>query len=596
MFADYPSDPTGSGVHGGPEVADTGTYDDSGNYLGGPNWGKQPGRIGYYPPPPPQDVIIEHAKYDTPKELHELRMREAHNSPYLGPLWTQLLNRNVRDQVTLDKYAAYLGNQLLTGEKGDKAHDQFMTQLGYNPLQAIGQHADAINQQRLTSARQELGLEEPEDPAERAEYWKEAYKIAGLGVDAEGNLHDVGHANRYLNDPEGRTENRWLRGTGVYQDVSKNILSLLDELIKSGGDFSQLNQGIRDSMLANPVGHMAPLPLNMLMAIASADSRGIYYDQFGRQMRVDSRGNIAPSSVDDDWNFTPTPSEGGGSEAELIQQLLNPTVSSATPAFNRQTALDELIAGTQTGTVNPGIADSYFNTIIKNGILGRNQALGEDVTQQQFEGTFGSSRLGEELLGAESGRLRDVSRGQIGDVFTGKAFEPITDDAAINNILAEKRSSAFGDISRFGARGNLSTTGGATAGEFISGREPQARTRLEEIGAGVRESGQRDIDVIRDRALQQAGTFNLGDPFFDIAPFTSERETAIQGRLPSIGPDIRSQLGAERLFDTQAAIREGAESQGLGSGAPSFLDELASRSGQRSQRNRGIGSLGSGVF
>ena len=74
MFADYPSDPTGSGVHGGLEVADTNTYSDSGNYLGGPNWRKQPGRIGYYPPPPPQDVIIEHARYDTPEKLHELRM------------------------------------------------------------------------------------------------------------------------------------------------------------------------------------------------------------------------------------------------------------------------------------------------------------------------------------------------------------------------------------------------------------------------------------------------------------------------------------------------------------------------------------------
>ena len=550
-------------------------------YTGGDN---EAAPVTPMAPTPPQDVVT-YAKQNTPEEINKLRMEAAHNSPYLVPLLTQLLNRNVRDDATLNKYAAYLGEQLLSGEEGDKAHDQFMAQLGYNPLQAIGQHADAINQQRLTSARQELGLEEPEDPAERAQYWREAYERAGLGVDVEGNLHDVGHAT-------GDAKDRWLQGTGVYQDISKQPLALLDELIKTG-DFSQLGQGIRDTLLANPATGVVPLPLSLLMSVASGDSRGIYYDQFGRQMRVDSRGNIAPSSVDQDWNFTPTPSEGGGSEAELIQQLLNRITSSVTPAFNRQTALDELIASTQAGTVNPGIADNYFNTIIKNGILGRNQALGEDVTQQQFEGTFGSSLLGQELLGEESGRLRDVAKGQIGDVFTGKAFEPISDDSAIDNILSDQRGTALGQIARFGGRGNLSQSGQSIAGSAISRAEPQARTRREEIGAGVREGAQRGIDVIRDRALQAAGGFNLGDPLFDIAPFTAEREQAIGGQ--DIEAGIRSQLGAEQLFDPRGAISEAAEGQGLVSGAPSFLDQVASR-GSQSLRKRGIGSLGSGVF
>ena len=375
-------------------------------------------------------------------------------------------------------------------------------------------------------------------------------------------------------------------GTASYGDI-------WDRLNPTSEKFN-IGEGAK-AIFSNPLSFL-PTPVQAVVGLGNAFGKtlGTWNDpetNVGYAVGPDGK----PYAFDTQFR-NPQPNEPGGATPLIDQVSPVTTAFQGAPGFDRNTALDQLIESTIGGTVNPGIEDDYFNRIIKEGILGRNFDLGADATQQQFEGTFGSSRLGEELLGAESGRLRDVSRGQIGDVFTGKAFEPITDDSAINNILAEKRSSAFGDISKFGSRGNLSTTGGATAGQFISGREPQARTRLEEIGAGVRESGQRSIDVIRDRALQQAGTFNLGDEFFDIAPFTAERETAIQGRLPSIGPDIRSQLGAERLFDTQAAIREGAKSQGLVSGAPSFLDELASRSGQRSQRDRGIGSIGSGVF
>jgi hypothetical protein len=374
------------------------------------------------------------------------------------------------------------------------------------------------------------------------------------------------------------------------RDAGRATLGDKWDLLKSGEYGKAAKAHFRD-----PLSYL-PMPVQAVVGLGNAFGQtiGTYIDpRTGISMAVGADGNPYPFDV----GFRNPQPEGGDNTTPLINQVSPVTTAfQGAPGFNRSTALDQLIESTIGGTVNPGIEDDYFNRIIKEGILGRNFDLGADATQQQFEGTFASSRLGEELLGAESGRLRDVSRGQIGDVFTGKAFEPITDDAAIDKILSEKQASAFGDIARFGARGNLSTTGGATAGQFISGREPQARSRLEEIGTSIRESGQSDIDVIRGRAEQAAEGFNLGDPFFDIAPFTAEREAAIQGRLPSIESDIRLQLGAERLFDTQSAIREGAKSQGLVSGAPSFLDELAARSGQRSQRDRGIGSIGSGVF
>lgn len=360
------------------------------------------------------------------------------------------------------------------------------------------------------------------------------------------------------------------------------------------GDF----KGLADQLFTPP-NMLLPMPATLAMQAIGQLSGiiGTYTDQFGREMGIYEDGSVAPISFDDDWGAQPSGLTYGGynPEGSLMNQLIPRGPVGQGLGFDRNAALNQLIEDTLANTVNPGIADNYFNSIIKEGIRQRNTALGPDVSQQQFENEFLSGRLGQELLDEESASLRDIYSGQVGNVFTGKAFEPITDDTAISNILSSQRESALGDISRFGTRGNLSATGGATAGQYITSKEPEARSRLEEIGESVRGTGQRDVDVIRDRALQQTGAFNLGDPFFDIAPFASERESLIQGRLPQIESGIRSQLGAEQLFDAQQAIQEGAASQGLVSGAPSFLDQLAARSGV-SRYDRGIGTRGSGVF
>ena len=356
------------------------------------------------------------------------------------------------------------------------------------------------------------------------------------------------------------------------------------------GDFINDNRtGLIDMTAKDPLSYM-PLAVSLLAGVGThlGGVIGTYTDPVtGLEMAVNKDGEAYPmdasfSNPQPDWN-----------ENTLLNEVAQ---TSSVPAFDRNTALDQLIESTLANTVNPGITDEYFNSIIKTGILKRNQALGPDANQQQFQSEFGSGSLGQELLDKESGRLRGEYTGQVGNVFTGKAFEPITDDSAINNILTNQRESALGDIARFGARGNLSATGGQSAGQFISSAEPEARSRLEGIGESIRGTAQRDVDLIRDRALQQAGSFSLGDPFFDIAPFASERESFVQGRLPQLESGIREQLGAEQLFDPQAAISEAGATQGLVSGAPSFLDELAARGSGATKRDRGLSSLGSGRF
>ena len=573
MFADYPSDPTGSTLNGS-TVADTGTYGDAGNYLGDPNWSIRSGRIGYDPRTEMSTVTSAEAQRQQQEAQRVAEFDRSSNRIYWDAKQAGMDSKGINELITIGRHLASRGiitnplsvspQQIMqaysaeqTGARGARNVDYqggYLANLldtygGYEGLQNISKTLQPEAFNNIIREAERLGISLNNIPG----VWKRSQELGVRGM-GDASLGD-----------------KW-------------------DLLKSG------EYGKAADAIAGDFRTYLPMPVTALMAAGNAFGGviGHYTDpRTGIGYNVGRDGVPYPADV----GFrNPQPNEPG-SAAPLIDQV-SPSAATfqGAPGFDRNTALDQLIESTIGSTVNPGIEDAYFNRIIKEGILGRNFDLGADATQQQFEGTFASSRLGEELLGAESGRLRDVSRGQIGDVFTGKAFEPITDDAAINKILSEQQASTFGDISRFGARGNLSTLGGVSAGEFVSGKEPEARTRLEEIGTSIRETGQSDIDVIRGRAEQAAEGFNLGDPFFDIAPFTAEREAAIQGRLPGIESDIRSQLGAERLFDTQAALRKGAESQGLVSGAPSFLDELASRSGTVSRRDRGVGSIGSGVF
>ena len=507
-------------------------------------------------------------KYQTEKDI----MGRKEHEQVVDFAVSQLLERGINDEATLQAVADRLYADGLTSWDALREVNWHSNPLGEVFHGATtGQSAniqDAIQQRYTTAGGKRLPI--PEN---------------ALALEGNRDLRDQLLARRGGQPYGGMLETAW--------DVGKSLTE--------GGDWRQgLNQ-LGKSIGQNWPTLMLPAPMSFLPAIAGAMANivGSFTDEFGRGMNLHADGTVSPQTYEQSWGYDPASADPGGNDAsgDLFQMLTNPTVSVAAGSpFNRQTALDELIAGTQTGTVNPGIADQYFNNIIKTGILRRNEALGGDVTQQGFETEFGSSRLGEELLGQESSRLRDVATGQIGGVFTGKAFEPITDDAAVSNILSEQRSTALGDIARFGSRGNLSATGGATAGQFIAGKEPAARSRLEEIGSSVRGLGQRDVDVIRGRAEQLAAGFNLGDEFFDIAPFTAERESLIRERTPGLEQGIRTQLGAERLFDPQAAISEAAGTQGLVSGAPTFLDEIAARGGSAIRRDRGIGTIGSGVF
>jgi hypothetical protein len=260
-------------------------------------------------------------------------------------------------------------------------------------------------------------------------------------------------------------------------------------------------------------------------------------------------------------------------------------------AFNRLTSSTE----NPFGTTPEGLEE--FNKVIAGGIERENVGLGPNITEAQFSSVFDNPDLGDIILGQEEDLRRQAFNQQIGQAFPGDSFQAL-DDEIISSIVDERRGPAQKQVSTQEARGNLNPFGGQTANVFLSGQEPGIESRIRDIGEGVLGSNRRTIGDIQDRASQSVTDYSLGDPLFDVAPFSQERSDVIAEREGTLGADVRGAIGAEPLFDVRGALAEGGRTQGLVSGSPSqgFLDTLAAREQASTRDRRGLGSRGSGAF
>jgi hypothetical protein len=269
-----------------------------------------------------------------------------------------------------------------------------------------------------------------------------------------------------------------------------------------------------------------------------------------------------------------------------------------------QTAFEQLTGegGTALG-LNPFGGEGgpeEFENVLAQGLRRLDVSLGP-ATQTDIESAFANPNLAQNILGEERDIRRRSFESEIGAEFPGSAFGEDLDQDIVDSIITERKGPALEQISRFGARGNLNPTGGKTANIFIEEQIPEARRRVEEVGAGVLGGGQRDVDVIRERAREQAGGYELGEGLFDVAPFSEERRGLIEERQGTLGTDVRGAIGTEPLFDVSGALQAGGRAQGVVSGRgqnPALLDQIAARElGSLSSRNRrSLGSRGSGAF
>jgi hypothetical protein len=257
--------------------------------------------------------------------------------------------------------------------------------------------------------------------------------------------------------------------------------------------------------------------------------------------------------------------------------------------FNRLTGSTE----NPFGTTPEGLEE--FNKVIAGGIERENVGLGPDITEQQFSAVFDQPDLGTNILGEEQRLRQQAFNQEIGQAFPEDAFQSL-DDEIISSIVDERRGPAQGQISSQLARGNINTLGGQAANVFLSGQEPGIRERITEVGEGVLGGNRQAISDIQGRAAQSVADYSLGDPLFDVAPFSQERSDVISEREGTLGADVRGAIGGESLFDVRGALSEGGSGQLVSGAAQPFLDTLAARELDASRNKRGLGAKGSGVF
>jgi len=266
-------------------------------------------------------------------------------------------------------------------------------------------------------------------------------------------------------------------------------------------------------------------------------------------------------------------------------------------AFDRLTGVDGGVANPFGGTPE-GLEE--FESVIARGIENQNIALGP-ATATDITASFANPNFGTNILNQEQLARINTSGLNINEAFPGGAFGDL-DQGIIDSIVDERIGPAQGQISKFGARGNLNVTGGQTANEFIQRQVPKAQERVGEIGTGILGGSQGELNTIRDRARQEAGGYQLGDDLFDVTPFAEQRQGLIEERQGTLGSDIRTSLGSEPLFDVSGALQSAGRAQGVVSGQggnQAFLDSIAAREsgafGGRTNR-RGLSSRGSGAF
>ena len=321
----------------------------------------------------------------------------------------------------------------------------------------------------------------------------------------------------------------------------------------------------------------------------------------GRDYNLHEDGRATLTSPMDTFGGPDSFSDYNLSDNFAVEDLF----TSGQEGFNRQDAIQALtrtiLEGEGLDEFRPGFSGDERNNALISELLTQNQALGEDVTESDFNQAFNADDIGRELLLDVEGNRQGFYRDRLGETFTGEAFAPEFDDDIISRILDERASGPQKTLSNVTARGNLNTFGGQTANEALNRQRPEAQERLEQISGSLLGETQRSINELRDTALTGITDFRLGGPAFDFTDALTGRRGLVDDRTTSLRGDIETALGSEPLFDVNQALATGRGTQGVVSGtggSSNLLDTIAQReaAGAATASRRGLGSRGSGAF
>ena len=143
-----------------------------------------------------------------------------------------------------------------------------------------------------------------------------------------------------------------------------------------------------------------------------------------------------------------------------------------------------------------------------------------------------------------------------------QTFVPQTaDDTFIETILGKQRAPADDIIKNMLARGTINEQGSKAAYADLDKQTVGGRTRLNEIGAGLINTGEADLDTQAAAKRNAYGSLALGAPV-DVAGDLAGMNKLAQDFIGTLGTGIEAGLGGNKLFDTGGLGAIAGQAQG----------------------------------
>jgi len=224
------------------------------------------------------------------------------------------------------------------------------------------------------------------------------------------------------------------------------------------------------------------------------------------------------------------------------------------------------------GSFNSALRDAqrYFQTQGVNG----NKYLGDIRREAQAirgsipfldanPGTYFAG-MGEGLYGdlttGYQNKKTDVLNDLFGDGFARKSIADTSDDATLEAILGEQRSTAEQYLDNLLARGVITNAGYQGGLRNLDTQTGSARGSLNSIGQGVLAQGRGDIDNLINEALGTASSLDLGDRF-NPYEYKTQANDELTKFFQSLDQTIRDQAPTN-LFNTSGLAGVAGQAQG----------------------------------
>jgi hypothetical protein len=216
----------------------------------------------------------------------------------------------------------------------------------------------------------------------------------------------------------------------------------------------------------------------------------------------------------------------------------------------RQALLDEATnkgrAGINESFTKYGLDPSKYSSNIEGRIASTLAGI-PNTTTEGFDPFF--SGLGDKLLGDLERPYRSSAKDAFSSRMPKDWIAQTADDAFIESILGEQRSEADTYVKNMLDRGSITQQGADAAYADLDTQGTGGRSRLSEIGSGLINTGEGNVDAEQARRAGAYDTLKFDQPY-NVEEDFNALNTLANDFIGTLGTGIRSGLGSTKLYNT----------------------------------------------